>query len=220
MQQKAAERMSWWSCEAKEGKARYVPWPCRRFTMTGGDTVKYVHNEACLTMHFHSNASPPPPVPRPLLHHQAMAIIPAVNAKFMCAGGGKHKMQVLISIHTTPDCLQACLAVLTCPGNGMLSSDCSAVLCGSAVLCCAVALQVMAMIPGFNANFMGAGGDQQSSAMVKRYITIIESMTDKELDSTNIKIFSEQSRILRLARGSGKAGVQPWVLGGLLGLHG
>lgn len=59
------------------------------------------------------------------------------------------------------------------------------------------------MIPGFNANFMGAGGDKQSAMMVKRYITIIESMTDKELDSTNIKIFSEHSRIMRLARGSG-----------------
>ena len=64
-------------------------------------------------------------------------------------------------------------------------------------------LQVMSMIPGFNANFMGAGGDKQSAMMVKRYITIIESMTDKELDSTNIKIFSEHSRIMRLARGSG-----------------
>lgn len=64
--------------------------------------------------------------------------------------------------------------------------------------------QVMSMIPGFNANFMGAGGDKQSALMVKRYITIIESMTDKELDSTNIKIFSEHSRIMRLARGSGR----------------
>jgi hypothetical protein len=63
----------------------------------------------------------------------------------------------------------------------------------------------MSMIPGFNANFMGAGGDKQSALMVKRYITIIESMTDKELDSTNIKIFSEHSRIMRLARGSGAA---------------
>lgn len=66
-----------------------------------------------------------------------------------------------------------------------------------------VYVQVMGMIPGFNANFMGAGGDKQSALMVKRYITIIESMTDKELDSTNVKIFAEQSRILRLARGSG-----------------
>lgn len=62
----------------------------------------------------------------------------------------------------------------------------------------------MGMIPGFNAaGFMGAGGDQQSSLMVKRYITIIESMTEKELDSTNVKIFAEPSRVLRLARGSG-----------------
>jgi signal recognition particle subunit SRP54 len=40
--------------------------------------------------------------------------------------------------------------------------------------------------------------------MVKRYITIIESMTDKELDSTNVKMFSEPTRMMRLARGSGE----------------
>jgi signal recognition particle subunit SRP54 len=38
---------------------------------------------------------------------------------------------------------------------------------------------------------------------VKHYITIIESMTEKELDSTNVKIFQEPSRITRLAIGSG-----------------
>jgi signal recognition particle GTPase len=38
---------------------------------------------------------------------------------------------------------------------------------------------------------------------VKHYITIIESMTEKELDSTNVKIFQEPSRIQRLAIGSG-----------------
>jgi signal recognition particle subunit SRP54 len=40
---------------------------------------------------------------------------------------------------------------------------------------------------------------------VKHYITIIESMTEKELDSTNVKIFQEPSRITRLAIGSGDA---------------
>jgi signal recognition particle subunit SRP54 len=40
---------------------------------------------------------------------------------------------------------------------------------------------------------------------VKHYITIIESMTEKELDSTNVKIFQEPSRITRLAIGSGTA---------------
>jgi len=59
------------------------------------------------------------------------------------------------------------------------------------------------MIPGFDASFMGAGNDKHSAMTVKRYITIIESMTDKELDSTNVKIFSEPSRVMRLARGSG-----------------
>jgi signal recognition particle subunit SRP54 len=62
----------------------------------------------------------------------------------------------------------------------------------------------MAMIPGFNANFMGAGNDKNSALTVKRYITIIESMTEKELDSTNVKIFADERRIMRLARGSGR----------------
>lgn len=43
--------------------------------------------------------------------------------------------------------------------------------------------------------------------VIKRYIMIMESMTEKELDSNNVKMFSEHSRIMRLARGSGAAGV-------------
>ncbi len=43
--------------------------------------------------------------------------------------------------------------------------------------------------------------------VIKRYIMIMESMTEKELDSNNVKMFSEHSRIMRLARGSGAAAV-------------
>eukprot|EP00879_Flechtneria_rotunda_P006329 GHRR01006652.1.p1 GENE.GHRR01006652.1~~GHRR01006652.1.p1 ORF type:complete len:520 (+),score=205.24 GHRR01006652.1:452-2011(+) len=68
--------------------------------------------------------------------------------------------------------------------------------------------QVMAMIPGFDAKFMPQGNDKASQVMVKRYITIIESMTDKELDTTNVKIFAEPSRMQRLARGSGRGIVE------------
>lgn len=46
--------------------------------------------------------------------------------------------------------------------------------------------------------------------MVKRNITIMESMTDKELDSTNLKIFSEPSRIARIAKGSGEYAAVLW----------
>ena len=41
--------------------------------------------------------------------------------------------------------------------------------------------------------------------MIKRYITIIESMTNKEMDSINVKMLGEQSRVMRLARGSGRS---------------
>jgi len=64
----------------------------------------------------------------------------------------------------------------------------------------------MGMIPGFNADMFGGGasGDRQSQLQIKRYITIIESMTEKELDTTNLKLLQEPSRIDRLARGSGE----------------
>eukprot|EP00197_Chlamydomonas_leiostraca_P013012 CAMPEP_0202865184 /NCGR_PEP_ID=MMETSP1391-20130828/5319_1 /ASSEMBLY_ACC=CAM_ASM_000867 /TAXON_ID=1034604 /ORGANISM="Chlamydomonas leiostraca, Strain SAG 11-49" /LENGTH=499 /DNA_ID=CAMNT_0049544989 /DNA_START=206 /DNA_END=1702 /DNA_ORIENTATION=+ len=64
--------------------------------------------------------------------------------------------------------------------------------------------QMMSMLPGFNTDLLPKGNDKASQMVIKRFITIIESMTDKELDSNNIKIFSEPARITRLARGSGR----------------
>ena len=78
----------------------------------------------------------------------------------------------------------------------------------------------MGMIPGFDANLLGSNNDKSSQIQIKRYITIIESMSEKELDCTNIKTLSEPSRLARLARGAGEKmgslGVV-WVL--LLSLH-
>jgi len=64
--------------------------------------------------------------------------------------------------------------------------------------------QMMGMIPGFDANLLGSNNDKSSQIQIKRYITIIESMSEKELDCTNIKTLSEPSRLSRLARGSGR----------------
>lgn len=64
--------------------------------------------------------------------------------------------------------------------------------------------QVMAMLPGFNSDMLPKGNDKHSQVMVKRYITIIESMTEKELECTNIKTLQEPSRLERLAKGSGR----------------
>jgi signal recognition particle subunit SRP54 len=51
---------------------------------------------------------------------------------------------------------------------------------------------------------MPQGNDKASQVVLKRFITIIESMSEKELDTTNVKMLSEPSRVVRLARGSGR----------------
>ncbi|CAN4086406.1 unnamed protein product [Withania somnifera] len=63
--------------------------------------------------------------------------------------------------------------------------------------------QVFSMLPGFRAEMMPQGREKESQAKFKRYMTMMDSMTDEELDSTNPKIMTE-SRIMRIARGSGR----------------
>lgn len=65
--------------------------------------------------------------------------------------------------------------------------------------------QVMGMMPGLNSD-MFKGTEAESQARLKKFMTIIESMNDDELDSPDGKIFSTPSgpsRIMRIARGSG-----------------
>jgi signal recognition particle subunit SRP54 len=63
--------------------------------------------------------------------------------------------------------------------------------------------QVMSMIPGFSNAIMQPGHEKESAARIKKFMTIMDSMTDKELDSTSAKLLSESSRIERWAYGSG-----------------
>ncbi|RLN23085.1 signal recognition particle 54 kDa protein 2 [Panicum miliaceum] len=63
--------------------------------------------------------------------------------------------------------------------------------------------QVFSMLPGFSAELMPKGHEKESQAKIKRYMTMMDSMTDAELDSTNPKLMTE-SRIIRIARGSGR----------------
>ncbi|CAN6327666.1 unnamed protein product [Urochloa humidicola] len=63
--------------------------------------------------------------------------------------------------------------------------------------------QLFSMIPGFSAQFIEKGKEKEGQAKIKRYMTIIDSMTEKELDNTNPKLMNE-SRIKRIARGSGR----------------
>uniref|UniRef100_A0A0D9WIG1 signal-recognition-particle GTPase n=1 Tax=Leersia perrieri TaxID=77586 RepID=A0A0D9WIG1_9ORYZ len=62
---------------------------------------------------------------------------------------------------------------------------------------------LLSMLPGFKSEPMPEGHDKESQAKIKRYMTIMDSMTDAELDSTNTKLMNE-SRINRIARGSGR----------------
>lgn len=62
--------------------------------------------------------------------------------------------------------------------------------------------QVMSMIPGF-ANMPGGVGGEEGNARIKQYMCLMDSMTDKELDSTDFKIFQEESRLRRITKGSG-----------------
>ena len=62
--------------------------------------------------------------------------------------------------------------------------------------------KVMSMIPGF-ANVMGPGKEKDAVDRIKRFMSVMDSMTAEELDSTD-KIFNLQpNRCLRIARGAG-----------------
>mmetsp|Transcript_13328 Transcript_13328/g.24140 ORF Transcript_13328/g.24140 Transcript_13328/m.24140 type:complete len:524 (-) Transcript_13328:296-1867(-) len=62
--------------------------------------------------------------------------------------------------------------------------------------------KIMGMIPGFK-NLMGEGKEEESEKRIKRFMTILDSMTNKELDGDNTVFNREPSRIIRLARGAG-----------------
>ncbi|KAJ0636220.1 putative signal-recognition-particle GTPase [Helianthus annuus] len=64
-------------------------------------------------------------------------------------------------------------------------------------------MRVFSMLPGFSLELMPKGGDKESQAKIKRYMTMMDSMIDEELDRTNPKLMNE-SRMTRMARGSGR----------------
>ncbi|KAF3610314.1 hypothetical protein DY000_02045397 [Brassica cretica] len=61
--------------------------------------------------------------------------------------------------------------------------------------------QLYSMLPGVSAQMMPEG---ESEAKIKRYMTMMDSMTNEELDSSNPSKAFNESRIMRIARGSGK----------------
>mmetsp|Transcript_18451 Transcript_18451/g.40769 ORF Transcript_18451/g.40769 Transcript_18451/m.40769 type:complete len:302 (+) Transcript_18451:798-1703(+) len=75
--------------------------------------------------------------------------------------------------------------------------------------------QILGMIPGMNA--MGPMQEKAGVARLKRFMVIMDSMTDDELNCKKEADLEKQpSRILRLARG---AGVHPFAVGELIGEH-
>jgi signal recognition particle subunit SRP54 len=71
--------------------------------------------------------------------------------------------------------------------------------------------KVMSMIPGAQQANMPPGFEQQGGERLKRFMTIMDSMTDDELDSK--KPMNDERRIMRVARG---AGVHPYGVAELL----
>ena len=65
--------------------------------------------------------------------------------------------------------------------------------------------QIMGMIPGFSQDFMTKGCEQESQARLKKLMTIMDSMNDRELDDADgAKKFSkEPGRVTRVANGAG-----------------
>lgn len=72
---------------------------------------------------------------------------------------------------------------------------------------------VVGMIPGFNANMIPKGQEKASTDRIKKFMSMMDSMTKDELDC--VKPLDE-SRVLRISKGSGAS---PKELLFLLGEH-
>jgi len=62
--------------------------------------------------------------------------------------------------------------------------------------------KVMSMIPGLS-SVMGKGQEQESVDRIKRFMTIMDSMTANELDGDNTVFNKQPARVGRIARGAG-----------------
>ncbi|CAD7927994.1 unnamed protein product [Amoebophrya sp. A25] len=78
---------------------------------------------------------------------------------------------------------------------------------------------LMSMIPGMGglAEGMGAGGEEEAQKRLRRFLTMMDSMTEAELDcKPEARIEKNPTRILRIARG---AGVDPRYVAEMLMEH-
>lgn len=65
--------------------------------------------------------------------------------------------------------------------------------------------QILSMIPGFEAGLLKGASEAESMSRLKRLMTMMDSMSDSELDSKEgVKLFSRQpTRLARVAQGAG-----------------
>ena len=71
----------------------------------------------------------------------------------------------------------------------------------------------------FNNMQMGAGNDKETQIKFRRYMTIMDSMTEKELDENDVRKLFEPPRIKRYAYGSGRSIVRSPFLYQCCSLH-
>eukprot|EP00640_Fibrocapsa_japonica_P000985 CAMPEP_0113936668 /NCGR_PEP_ID=MMETSP1339-20121228/3513_1 /TAXON_ID=94617 /ORGANISM="Fibrocapsa japonica" /LENGTH=503 /DNA_ID=CAMNT_0000939201 /DNA_START=16 /DNA_END=1530 /DNA_ORIENTATION=+ /assembly_acc=CAM_ASM_000762 len=75
--------------------------------------------------------------------------------------------------------------------------------------------KVMSMLPGIPPSLLKAGHEQEGANRIRRFMYMMDSMTDSELDG-KVDLEKSQSRIERIARGSG---VHPMEVTALLKCH-
>ncbi|KAI3633721.1 hypothetical protein MIR68_008668 [Amoeboaphelidium protococcarum] len=76
--------------------------------------------------------------------------------------------------------------------------------------------KIMGMIPGFSEDMLPKGSDADTQQGMKRFLRILDSLTEQELDSDGKMLISQPGRIVRICRG---AGVFPEELAQLLASH-
>jgi signal recognition particle subunit SRP54 len=77
--------------------------------------------------------------------------------------------------------------------------------------------QVMSMIPGMSAATMPEGYEKQGVQRIGRFLTIMDSMNDEELDcKKGVALDKDLARVLRVAKGSG---VHPMAVAELIHEH-
>jgi signal recognition particle subunit SRP54 len=67
--------------------------------------------------------------------------------------------------------------------------------------------QMMSLLPGAASQLMPEGQDQQSQQKIKKMLTMLDSMSEKELDTSDIRVLAQPHRVERIAKGSGQTAV-------------